>query len=87
MEIKVTITDPIGLHARPASVLTTEASKFESDIKIVTTAGKEANLKSIMSVMALGVANGEEITIKAEGGDAEAALTKLEEVMKSNGLI
>ena len=87
MELKVTITDPIGLHARPASQLVTAASKFESDITIKTEAGKEANLKSIMSVMALGVKTGESVTIVAEGKDAGEAISTLESTMKENELI
>jgi phosphocarrier protein len=87
MELKVKIIDPIGLHARPASQVVTAASKFEADIKIVSAEGKEANLKSIMSVMAMGVKTGEEITIIAEGSDAEAAIREIESSMKENELI
>ena len=87
MELKVKIIDPIGLHARPASQLVTTASKFEADIKIKTDAGKEANLKSIMSVMALGVKTGETVVITAEGKDANEAITSLESTMKENELI
>ena len=86
MEIKGIIKDPIGLHARPAAVLTQEANKFEAEIKI-TSNGKDANLKSIMSVMALGIKNEEEIIITAEGKDAEEALTSLEALMKEYKLI
>ena len=87
MELKVKITDPIGLHARPASQLVTTASKFESDITIKTEAGKEANLKSIMSVMALGVKTGETVIITADGKDANEAISSLEATMKENELI
>ena len=87
MELKVKITDPIGLHARPASQMVTIASKFDSDIKIKTESGKEANLKSIMSVMALGVKSGETITITASGKDESQALQDLESAMKENELI
>ncbi len=82
MELKLIIKDPVGLHARPASVLVQEASKFESEITISGN-GKDANLKSIMSVMSLGVKTGEEITIKAEGSDAEAAISAIEAAAKT----
>ncbi len=85
MEIKLIVKDPVGLHARPASVLVQEASKFESDITISGN-GKNANLKSIMSVMSLGVKTGEEITIKAEGSDAEEAVKAIESAAKSADL-
>ncbi len=86
MEFKGIIKDPVGLHARPASIMVQEATKFESDITISAN-GKDANLKSIMSVMALGAKSGEEITIKAEGPDAEEAIAALEATCKENGLL
>ena len=73
------ITDEIGLHARPATLLVNEASKFVSDVKIIS-GDKEANLKSIMGAMSLGVTNGTTISIAAEGVDAEEALTSIAKV-------
>ncbi len=81
MEFKAKIKDPIGLHARPASVMTQEANKFESDITISVN-GKSGNLKSIMSVMALGVKTEEEVTIAAEGADAEQAVAAIKAAME-----
>ena len=80
------ITDPVGLHARPASITVAAASKFASDITI-TTKEKSGNLKSIMNVMALGVKNGEEVTIEATGADADEAVKAIETTMKQNNLI
>ena len=83
MEFKAKIKDPIGLHARPASLITQEANKFKSDITI-SLDGKNANLKSIMSVMALGVKNNQEVTISAKGSDAEKAVKQIEDLMIKN---
>ncbi|ARU92262.1 phosphocarrier protein Hpr [Spiroplasma clarkii] len=83
---KAIITDPVGLHARPASVLSKEASKFASDIKLKC-GDKEANLKSIMNVMALAVKTGSEITVEAEGADEKEAITAIEQSMKDNSII
>ncbi len=80
------ITDPVGLHARPASATVSVASKFDSEIKIETN-GKSGNLKSIMNIMALGVKQGDEITISAEGSDADSAIAEIEKSMKENNLI
>ncbi|NQZ29462.1 MAG: HPr family phosphocarrier protein [Mycoplasmatales bacterium] len=80
------ITDPVGLHARPASITVSAASKFDSEIKIEAN-GKSGNLKSIMNIMALGVKQGDEITISAEGADADAAIVEIEKIMKENNLI
>lgn len=86
MEFKGIIKDPVGLHARPASILVQEATKFESEITISAN-GKNANLKSIMSVMALGVKSGEEITISAQGSDAELAIEEIKKIAQKNNLV
>ncbi len=86
MELVVKIIDPIGLHARPASIMVQTANKFASDITLKYS-GKEANLKSIMSVMALGVKTNEEITIVANGEDAEKAISEIKKAMNENKLI
>ena len=62
------ITDPAGIHARPAGLIVKEASKYKSTIKIAAN-GKEADAKKIFAVMSLGIRNGDEITVSAEGGD------------------
>ncbi|AHI52457.1 HPr family phosphocarrier protein [Spiroplasma culicicola] len=80
------VIDPVGLHARPASVLTKEASKFASEIKIIC-GEKEGNLKSIMNVMALAVKSGAEITIEATGDDEKEAIAAIEQAMKDNSII
>ena len=55
-ELKVKIADPVGLHGRPASIISTNASKFNSEISIANLrTNKKGNLKSIMSVMSLGI--------------------------------
>ncbi len=86
MEFTAIIIDPVGLHARPASVMVQEANKFESEVT-VKAGDKSGNMKSIMSVMALGVKNGEEITISAEGADAEQAIEAIKTAMETNGVI
>ena len=76
-EKKVTITNETGLHARPASQFVKKADKFKSKIEIIF-GEKEVNAKSIMGVMSLGISQGTEITLKAEGEDEEEAINKLE---------
>ncbi len=86
MEFKAIVKDPVGLHARPASVMVKEANKFESEITI-SSGDKSGNLKSIMSIMALGVKTQEEITITAEGADAEAALAAIKSALEASEVI
>lgn len=80
------IKDPVGLHARPASVTVAAASKFDSDVTISAN-GKSGNLKSIMNVMALGIKQGADITIEANGSDADDAIKAIKEAMTKNNLI
>lgn len=81
-----TITDELGLHARPATILTQEAGKFDSDI-VIEFSDKSVNLKSMMGVLSLGVKQGDQITIKADGADAEDAISSLEKTLIDQKLI
>ncbi|HLO11874.1 MAG TPA: phosphocarrier protein HPr [Pseudoneobacillus sp.] len=74
-----------GIHARPATLLVQTASRFDSEITLEYK-GKKVNLKSIMGVMSLGVGQGADIVIAAEGNDANEALNSLEETLKKEGL-
>ncbi len=84
--INVKIIDPIGLHARPASKITNEASKYKSDIKIIMD-GKSANAKSLINLMALGVKKNNKIEIQAKGLDEADAIAGIQKVLKSSKLI
>ncbi|PPE04164.1 HPr family phosphocarrier protein [Williamsoniiplasma lucivorax] len=80
------ITDPVGLHARPAGIMSTEASKFKADMTIISE-GRKGNIKSIMNLMSLAIKSGTEITIETNGPDEEQALAGMREVMIANGII
>lgn len=74
-----------GIHARPATLLVQAASKFSSDINLEYS-GKSVNLKSIMGVMSLGVGQGSEISISAEGDDEKEAIDAIADTMKKEDL-
>ena len=74
-----------GIHARPATLLVQAASKFGSDINLEYN-GKSVNLKSIMGVMSLGVGQGADVTITADGDDAKEAIDAIADTMKKEGL-
>lgn len=78
-EIEVTVGHPEGLHARPAARFVQTARRFHSRVWVVYN-GREADAKSLLSLLALGAEQGAVITIRAEGEDAEQALEALEEV-------
>ena len=68
------VKNETGLHARPASQFVQKAAKFKSVIKLKKD-GKEANAKSIISVLSLGASKGSEITISCAGDDEQEALS------------
>ena len=74
-----------GIHSRPATLLVQTASKFASDIQLEYK-GKSVNLKSIMGVMSLGVGQGADVVITADGEDAADAIAGIDETMKKEGL-
>lgn len=82
-EFTYVITDEIGIHARPAGMLVKEAKAFTSKITLEAN-GKTADATKLMAVMSLGVKNGAEVVIKAEGDDEDAAIAKMEQFMKEN---
>ncbi|MBI0576779.1 phosphocarrier protein HPr [Neobacillus cucumis] len=85
VEKQFKIIEASGIHARPATLLVQTASKFDSEINMEYK-GKSVNLKSIMGVMSLGIGQGAEISISADGSDEEEALRSLEEILTKKGL-
>lgn len=65
-----------GLDARPVALLVQEASKYDSKI-YMEAGGKKINAKSIMGMMTLGLNNGENLTVTAEGEDEDLAMENL----------
>ena len=70
---KVMVTNPTGLHARPASELVALAKKFESKISL-SNGTKTVNATSVIHVLTMGVKAGTEIEVSAEGSDEVAAV-------------
>ena len=85
-EISVLVVDPVGLHARPATVAVNAASKFKSEVKVAYN-GKTDNMKSIMGVMSLGIPTQSEITISWDGEDEEEAIKQIEDILKAQKVI
>ena len=82
----VKIVDSIGIHARPASKITNEATKYKSEIKFIVN-GKVANAKSLINLMALGVKVNNKVEIQAIGSDEDQAILGVQQVMKETKLI
>lgn len=69
-----------GLEARPVALLVQEASKYESTIYIQS-GEKKFNAKSIMGMMSLGLDNGEELVVTADGEDEQVAVEGIEKFL------
>jgi phosphocarrier protein len=75
-ERDVQVTNPNGIHARPAAEIVKLAAKFAASITLARDS-MEVNAKSIMGVMMLAAECGSTVRIKATGADADAALDAL----------
>ena len=79
----ITINIPTDMEASPVALLVQVASQFESNI-YVEVEDKKVNAKSIMGMMTLSIAPGEEVTIITKGVDEEEAMNKIEEYLTTS---
>ncbi len=79
---ETSLTNELGLHARPASRFVQLANEFESDITVVKE-GEEANAKSISDILKLEVSQGSQITVRARGEDEEEAVEELLDLIEN----
>ncbi len=78
----VTVLNEEGLHARPASLFAQMANQFNA--RILVTRGEESvDGKSILSILTLGATKGVQLTIRAEGADADLAVEQLSHLVES----
>ena len=78
-----TIQDELGIHATPAGLLVKEVKKFQSKITLEGN-GKKAEAGKLLAVMGMGIKQGTELTITAEGPDEDEAIAAMEEFFKNN---
>jgi phosphocarrier protein HPr len=78
----MTLPEGVALHARPAALFVRTAMRFKAKI-IVAANGRQADAKSILSVLGLGATAGTELRVRADGEDATAALDALAESLAS----
>lgn len=79
----VVVNTASGLHARPANFFIKKASEFKSTIKVLK-GEKEADGKRLLSVLTLGVKQGESIIITADGEDENKAIEALKNAVESD---
>ncbi|MBO4218774.1 MAG: HPr family phosphocarrier protein [Erysipelotrichaceae bacterium] len=85
-EAKVLVVDPVGLHARPATVAVHAASKCKCKVTISFN-GRSMDMKSIMGVMSLGIPTQSEVVISCDGEEEEAALQSIIETLVAQKVI
>ena len=76
-ERRVTVMSAVGLHARPAALFSQAAAGVGVTVTLGRADGKSVNAASILGVLSLGIAHGDEVVLAAEGDGADAALDSL----------
>ena len=79
-----TVTDPVGIHARPAGLLVKAIKGLDSTITIIKGDGRSAVGTKLMALMSLGIKQGETITVTVEGANEDADAQTLEQFFKDN---
>lgn len=70
---EITVTNTLGLHARPAAMLVQTVLQFQSDVQISKNS-HAVNAKSIMGLLTLAASQGTRLVVRCHGPDAEEAL-------------
>jgi len=78
---ELTVSNKLGIHARPAAMFVKTANRFNCEI-FVEKDGEKVNGKSIMGLMMLAAGPGSKIMVSAEGDDGPEALHELEALLK-----
>ncbi|WP_164944172.1 MULTISPECIES: HPr family phosphocarrier protein [Clostridium] len=79
---EVMVSNPKGLHARPATLLVRKAASFKSDIGLEYM-GKKANIKSLIGILSLGVGSNSTVNVIANGDDEKLALEEIINLISS----
>ena len=78
-----TITDEVGIHARPAGELAKKAKEYQSVVTIAK-GEKKAEAKKLMAVMGLSIKKGDTVTVTIEGEDEDTAALEMEKFFPAN---
>ena len=78
---EITVRCESGLHNKQATYFVQKANEFPCEIWIEI-GNRKMNAKSLLGIMSLGIVTGAEVTLSAQGPDAEAAITALEELLQ-----
>ena len=79
-----TITDPVGIHARPAGLLVKEIKTHPGVTVTVTKGDKSVNALKLMALMGMGIKQGDTVTVSVDGEGEDAVAAAIEAFFKSN---
>ena len=79
---EITVTNEVGLHAKPATYFIQKANEFQSGIWVEMDE-RRVNAKSLLGILSLGIVQGTTVTLIADGSDEEAAVKTLAELVNS----
>lgn len=82
-KFEYTITDPAGLHARPAGLLVKKAKEYAARITISAN-GRECEATRLMALMGMGVRSGATVTVTVDGADEQRCAGDLEAFFRQN---
>ena len=82
-EFQYTVTDPIGIHARPAGLLKAEARKYTSSVQVFK-GDVSCDAVRTLKLMGLGIVRGDTITVRIEGADEEVCAAAMEAFFRNN---
>lgn len=78
-----TITEPVGIHARPAGLLVKEIKNYQSTVT-VTKGDKSVNALKLMALMGMGIKCGDTVTVTVEGSDEDTTAPELKQFFETN---
>ena len=82
-EFSYTIKDKVGIHARPAGMLTKLAKGFASDI-VIKKGENSVNVEKLIMLMGMGIKFGDTVTVTISGADETAAYKAVKEFFETN---
>jgi phosphocarrier protein HPr len=80
----VVVGSRVGLHARPAKLVAQEAGRQSVVVKIAKNGHDPVDTRSLLSLLALGAKQGDEVTLSADGDDAEAAVEAIASLVETD---
>lgn len=83
-KFEYTITDPAGIHARPAGLLAKAARTLDSTVTVAASDGRSAIAVRLIALMSLGIMQGDTVSVIIEGGDEDAGASVMERFFQDN---